>query len=60
VNTKRLTRGGLGVVFVVAVVAIAAALLVPGFATVVGRLVGDLWVTVMAAVVGILGAFLGS
>lgn len=53
-------RSVLGVVLVVIVVAIAALLLVPGFATIIGRMIANLWVTVMAAVAGILGGFMGS
>jgi len=49
-----------GVVLIAAVVLAAALLLVPGSATLLGRVIADLWVTVMAAVAGILGGFIGS
>jgi hypothetical protein len=53
-------RGSLfGALITVAVVLGLALLLVPSFASGVGRLVANLWVTVMGAVVGILGAFMG-
>lgn len=55
-NARRFIGAALIVGFVIA----AAALLVPGFATLVGRLIANLWVTVLAAVAGILGAFLGA
>lgn len=43
---------------IAALVVVAVLLLVPGFATIVGRMIANLWVTVMAAVAGILGAFM--
>ncbi len=55
-NAKRLVGAALITAFVV----VAAALLVPGLATVVGRAIANLWVTVMAAVAGILGGFIGA
>ena len=45
----------LGIVLVVA----AALLLVPGAAAVAGRLVGNLWVSTMGAVFGLIGGLLG-
>lgn len=41
-------------------VAVAAFLLAPSFAGGVGRLVGGLWVTVMGAVVGLIGGMFGA
>lgn len=55
-NAKRLFGVALIAVFVI----VAAALLVPGFATIIGRMIANLWVTVMAAVAGILGGLIGS
>lgn len=55
-NAKRL----FGVALITAFVIVAMALLVPGFATIVGRTIANLWVTVMAAVAGILGGFFGA
>lgn len=49
-----------GIAIIVLFFAIAAVALVPGFATIIGRLIANLWVTVMAAVAGILGGFIGS
>ena len=45
---------------VIAAITIAIALLVPGFATILGRLIANLWVTVMGAVAGILGGLMGA
>lgn len=59
-SAKQTDRRNLGAVLVLLVVVIAAAALVPGFAAVVGRMVANLWVTVMSAVAGILGGFLGA
>lgn len=59
-SLKQVAKGGLGAALIIAAVAIALILLVPGFATLLGRLVADLWVTVMGAVAGILGGVLGS
>jgi hypothetical protein len=58
-SLKQTAKGGIGAVVIVAAIIIALALLAPGFATVLGRLIADLWVTVMAAVAGILGGFFG-
>lgn len=55
-NARRLIGAALIAGFAIG----AVLLLVPGFATLVGRLIANLWVTVLAAVAGILGAFLGS
>jgi hypothetical protein len=55
-NGKRI----LGPALIIALVIVAALLLVPGFATLIGRMIANLWVTVMAAVAGILGGFIGS
>ena len=56
----RTKTANLGAVLLgVAAVLVVAALLVPGLAAGVGRLVGGLWVTVMAAVVGLLGGMFG-
>ncbi|MEQ1817661.1 MAG: hypothetical protein ABL871_03545 [Terricaulis sp.] len=54
-NAKRLV----GLALIAAFVVVVAALPVPGFATLVGRAIANLWVTVMAAVAGLLGAFIG-
>ncbi len=59
-SAKQATRRGLGALLIVALVIIAALLLVPSFATLLGRLVANLWVTVMGAVAGILGGLMGS
>jgi hypothetical protein len=59
-SLKQAAKGGLGAALIIAAVAIALILLVPGFATLLGRLVADLWVTVMGAVAGILGGVMGS
>lgn len=48
-----------GLIVVVLVIA-AALLLAPNFATLMGRFVANLWVTVMGAVAGILGGLIGS
>ena len=45
----------LGVVAMLAVAAVAVWMLAPGFATLLGRLIADLWVTVMSVVVGLFG-----
>lgn len=59
-NAKISARGMLGVALVVALVLAAALLLVPSFAVGLGRLLADLWVTVMGAVAGLLaGVFAG-
>jgi hypothetical protein len=58
-SLKQAARGGLGAILIVALVAIALVFLVPGFATVIGGLIANLWVTVMGAVAGILGGFFG-
>lgn len=49
-----------GIAIVAVFFVIAAVMLVPGFATLIGRVIANLWVTVMAAVAGILGGFIGS
>lgn len=58
-NTKQSARRNLGAVLILIVVVVAAVALVPGFAALVGRMVANLWVTVMSAVAGILGGFFG-
>ncbi|MGQ0534063.1 MAG: hypothetical protein ACT4OF_15430 [Caulobacteraceae bacterium] len=58
-SLKQAARGRLGAILIVALAAIALAFLVPGLATLVGRLIANLWVTVMGAVAGILGGFFG-
>jgi hypothetical protein len=52
-------RRFIGAALMIACVIGVAVLLLPGFATLVGRVIANLWVTVMAAVAGILGGFLG-
>ncbi len=59
-SLKQAARGGLGAILIVALVAVALVFLVPGFATLIGSLIANLWVTVMGAVAGILGGFFGS
>ncbi len=59
-SAKQATRRGLRMLLIVALVIIAALLLVPSFAALLGHLVADLWVTVMGAVAGILGGLMGS
>lgn len=49
-----------GAVCVAAVVVATALLLVPSLATLMGRLVANLWVAVMGAVAGILGGMIGA
>jgi hypothetical protein len=49
----------IGAALIVAMVIVAALVLVPSVAAGLGRLVGGLWVTVMGAVVGLLGAMFG-
>lgn len=58
-SLKQAARGGLGAVLIVTLVAVALAFLVPGFATIVGGLIADLWVTVMSAVAGLVGGVFG-
>jgi hypothetical protein len=58
-SLKQAAKGGLGAALIIAVAAIALVFLVPGFATLLGRLVADLWVTVMGAVAGLLGGLFG-
>lgn len=58
-SLKQAAKGGIATILIIAVVAIALVLLVPGSATFLGRLVADLWVTVMGAVAGLLGSFFG-
>lgn len=56
----RARRGSLfGIAIVAAFFVIAAIMLVPGLATLVGRAIANLWVTVMGAVASILGGFIG-
>lgn len=50
----------MGWALVATLAVVVAAMLVPGFATVIGRAIANLWVTVMAAVAGILGGFIGA
>ena len=59
-NAKQSARRNAGAVLILIVVVLAAAALVPGFATFVGRVVANLWVTVMGAVAGLLGSFFGA
>ena len=58
-SLKQAAKGGLGAILIVALVAVALTLLVPGFATLIGSLIANLWVTVMGVVAGILGGFFG-
>jgi hypothetical protein len=58
-SLKQAAKGGIGAVVIIACVAVGIAFLVPGFATILGALIANLWVTVMAAVAGILGGFFG-
>lgn len=59
-SLKHAARRGIGAMIVVAMVVGAVALLVPGFATILGGLIASLWVTVMGAVAGILGGLMGA
>jgi hypothetical protein len=59
-SLKQAAKGGLGAALIIAVVAVALVVLLPGFATLLGRLVGGLWVTVMGAIAGLLGGFFGA
>lgn len=59
-SAKQSARRNLAAVLILAVAVVAAAALVPGFATFVGRLVANLWVTVMSALAGIVGGFFGA
>lgn len=59
-SLKQAAKGGLGAVIIIALVAVAIAFLVPGFATILGGVIASLWVTVMGAVAGILGGLMGS
>ncbi len=59
-SLKQAAKGGLGAVVIIALVVGAIAFLVPGFATILGGLIADLWVTVMSAVAGILGGMFGA
>lgn len=59
-SLKQATKGRFGALVFIAIVAVALLLLVPGFATLLGRLVANLWVAVMGAVAGILGGLIGS
>lgn len=58
-SLKQAAKGGIATIVIIAAVVVALVLLVPGFATFLGRLVADLWVTVMGAVAGLLGSFFG-
>ncbi|MEZ5970576.1 MAG: hypothetical protein R3C31_02040 [Hyphomonadaceae bacterium] len=57
-KTARGSFFGIAIIAVFFVLAIV--MLVPGFATIVGGLIANLWVTVMGAVAGILGGLIGS
>lgn len=59
-SLKQAAKGRFGALVFIAIVAVALLLLVPGFATLLGRLVANLWVAVMGAVAGILGGLIGS
>lgn len=59
-SLKQAAKGGVSAFFIIVVAGFVVALLVPGFATLLGRVVANLWVTVMSAVAGILGGFMGS
>ena len=59
-STKQATLRGLGALLIVVLVVAAAVLLVPGFTTILARLVADLWITVMSAIAGLLGGIMGS
>lgn len=59
-SLKQAAKGGIGAIFLIALVAAAVAFLVPSFATILGGLIASLWVTVMGAVAGILGGLMGS
>lgn len=58
-STKLTALRGLGALLFVVLIVAAAALLVPSFATILARLVADLWITVMSAVAGLLGGIMG-
>lgn len=49
----------LGVTLALAVMFVAALLIAPSLAAVLGRLIGGLWVTVMSAIAGLLGGMFG-
>jgi len=54
-------RGSLfGIAIVAAFFAIAAFMLVPGFATLLGQAIASLWVTVIGALAGIVGGLFGA
>ncbi|MEZ5961232.1 MAG: hypothetical protein R3C30_12505 [Hyphomonadaceae bacterium] len=59
-SVKQAAKSGVGALIIIALAVIAAVLLIPGFATILGGLIASLWVTVMSAVVGILGGLMGS
>lgn len=59
-SAKQTDRRNLSALLVLVVVILTAAALTPGFATFIGRMVANLWVTVMSAVAGLLGGFFGS
>jgi len=58
-STKQATLRGLGALLIVVLIVAVAVLLVPSFATILARLVADLWITVMSAVAGLLGGIMG-
>ena len=58
-STKQATLRGLGALLIVVLIVAVAVLLVPSFATILARLVADLWITVMSAVAGLLGWIMG-
>lgn len=55
-NAKRF----IGIALIGAFAALGALMLVPGLATMLGRLIANLWVTVLGTIAGILGGLLGS
>lgn len=52
-------RSVLGAALVVIVLGTLALLFVPGFATLLARLVADLWITVIGAIAGLFGGLFG-
>ncbi len=59
-STKQARLRGLGALLIVVLIVAVAVLLVPSFATILARLVADLWITVMSAIAGLLGGIMGS
>lgn len=53
-------RSVLGAALVVIVLGTLALLFVPGFATLLARLVADLWITVIGAIAGLFGGLFGA